>query len=194
MRSNSTAQGLTDLGGRKVCATSGSTSLTTVRTAYAKARPMTAPPKLVLVAYWTDCLVLLQQGDVTAISTDDSLLAGLAAQDPYTKIVGPPLADEPYGLAISKQHSDFVRFVNAVLARLRADASGPPVTGAGWAAGPPPRRPPVTRADRVSWPRTGGSCQDRSRVREAESGAGKEPGWQGSRMRQRRERSTLVGT
>jgi len=73
------------------------------------------------VPYWTDCLVLLQQGDVVAISTDDSILDGLAAQDPWTKIIGKPLTSEPYGLAISKQHPEFVRFVNAVLQQLRTD-------------------------------------------------------------------------
>ena len=71
--------------------------------------------------YWTDCLVLLQQGDVAAISTDDSILDGLAAQDPWTKLIGPRLTDEPYGLAISKQHPEFVRFVNAVLQQLRTN-------------------------------------------------------------------------
>jgi polar amino acid transport system substrate-binding protein len=58
---------------------------------------------------------------VAAISTDDSILDGLAAQDPWTKIIGPPLTSEPYGLAISKQHPEFVRFVNAVLQQLRTD-------------------------------------------------------------------------
>jgi polar amino acid transport system substrate-binding protein len=65
----------------------------------------------VAVPYWTDCLVLLEEGKIAAISTDDSILAGIAAQDPYTKIVGPRISDEPYGLAISRQHPDFVRFV-----------------------------------------------------------------------------------
>ncbi len=117
---NSTASGLSDLGGQKVCATSGSDSgagitdtLTTSGT----------PPVLVTVPSWTDCLVLLQQGQVAAISTDDSILAGLEAQDPFTKIVGPLLNAQPYGLAISKQHPDFVRLVNAVLARERADGA-----------------------------------------------------------------------
>ena len=109
---NSTAHSLADLRGQKVCATAGSDSLATI--AAAKAIP-------VAVTYWTDCLVLLQQGDVAAISTDDSILAGLAAQDPWTKLIGPPLTDEPYGLAISKQHPDFVAFVNAVLEQLRTD-------------------------------------------------------------------------
>jgi polar amino acid transport system substrate-binding protein len=109
---NSPARGLSDLGGQKACATIGSDSL--ARIAAASVNPVAVP-------YWTDCLVLLQQGDVAAISTDDSILTGLAAQDPWTKLVGPRLTDEPYGLAISKQHPEFVRFVNAVLQQLRTN-------------------------------------------------------------------------
>lgn len=103
---------VTDLIGRKVCAVPSTTSETYLKQHHA----------VVVEAYdWSDCLVLLQQGRVAAISTDNVILAGLAAQDPYTKIVGPLLTNEPYGLAISKQHPDFVRFVNAVLAQMRAD-------------------------------------------------------------------------
>ena len=109
---NSPAKSLADLKGQKVCATTGSDSLSVI--AKAGAVPVAVP-------YWTDCLVLLQQGDVAAISTDDSILDGLAAQDPWTKLVGGRLTDEPYGLAISKQYPEFVRFVNAVLAQLRSD-------------------------------------------------------------------------
>jgi polar amino acid transport system substrate-binding protein len=109
---NSSATSLDDLHGQKVCATRGSDSVDRIRQHKAIA---------VQVLYWTDCLVLLQQGSVAAISTDDSILDGLAAQDPWTKIIGKPLTDEPYGLAISKQHPEFVRFVNAVLQQLRTD-------------------------------------------------------------------------
>jgi len=105
----------------KVCATTGSTSLATVRAMAANLVGIGSARLSVAVPYWTDCLVLLQEGAVAAISTDDSILAGLAAQDPFTKIVGPSLSGEPYGLAISNQHPDFVRFVNAVLARMRSD-------------------------------------------------------------------------
>ncbi len=103
---------LAGLRGQQVCATNGSDSLD--RIGAAGAVPFAVP-------YWTDCLVLLQQGAVAAISTDDSILDGLAAQDPWTKLVGPRLTDEPYGLAISKQHPEFVRFVNAVLQQLRTN-------------------------------------------------------------------------
>jgi polar amino acid transport system substrate-binding protein len=109
---NSTATSLDSLHGQKVCATRGSDSVDRIR--QHKAVP-------VQVSYWTDCLVKLQQGDVAAISTDDTILDGLAAQDPWTKLIGPRLTDEPYGLAISKQHPEFVRFVNAVLQQLRTD-------------------------------------------------------------------------
>src|ERR1700722_7320927 len=111
---DSTANGLASLSGQKVCATSGSDSATLIT--HYHAIPAIVP-------YWTDCLVLLQQDQVAAISTDDSILDGLAAQDPFTKLVGPELTQEPYGLAISKQHQDFVRFVNAVLAKERTDGA-----------------------------------------------------------------------
>jgi polar amino acid transport system substrate-binding protein len=114
VQSNSRVKGIDGLGGKKVCATTGSTSITNIKDAPGHPIPVAVP-------YWTDCLVLLQQGDVAAVSTDDSILAGLAAQDPWTKIVGPRFTSEPYGLAISQQHPDFVRFVNAVLQQLRTD-------------------------------------------------------------------------
>jgi polar amino acid transport system substrate-binding protein len=106
--------GLAQLGAthQKVCATSGSDSVAHIEAAHAD--PVQVP-------YWTDCLVLLQEGQVAGISTDDSILAGLEAQDPNTVITGPSLEDEPYGLVMSKAHPDFVRFVNAALAQDRAD-------------------------------------------------------------------------
>jgi polar amino acid transport system substrate-binding protein len=115
---NSRATGLASLGGQKVCATAGSDAVDTIAS-------YPASPRLALVTVpeSTDCLVLLQQDQVAAICTDDTVLSGLAAQDPFTKVVGPPLNDQPYGLAIAKQHPDFVRFVNAVLARERADGA-----------------------------------------------------------------------
>ena len=133
----SKAASLADLRGQKVCATSGADSLAAI--VKYRAIPVTVP-------YWTDCLVLLQQGDVAAISTDDSILAGLAAQDPWTKIIGPPVSPQPYGLAISKQHPDFVRFVNAVLEQMRTDGQWA-ASYAHWIGHPVPAPPQAQYAD-----------------------------------------------
>jgi len=111
---NSPVKSLADLGGKKVCAAAGSTSIANIKAAPSHPIPVALTSAI-------DCLVLLQQGDVAAISTDDAILAGFVAQDPWTKIVGSKFTSEPYGLAIAKQHPDFVRFVNAVLQQMRTD-------------------------------------------------------------------------
>ena len=110
----SPVKGIGDMGGMRVCATAGSAPLDYIKTYMPMSIAVPAPQAI-------DCLVYLQEGRVDAISTDDSILLGFTAQDPYTKIVGPRLTDVPYGMAISQAHPDFVRFVNGVLARLRAD-------------------------------------------------------------------------
>ncbi|WP_163506648.1 glutamate ABC transporter substrate-binding protein [Fodinicola acaciae] len=105
-----------NLNGKKVCATSSSTSLGTIVAVAPKAKPVAATD-------WTDCLVMLQQDQVDAVSTDDTILAGMAAQDRYTQVVGPSLAPEPYGIAVPLGKADMVRFVNGVLERIRADGT-----------------------------------------------------------------------
>lgn len=112
--SDSSARSVKDLAGKRVCATIDSTTIQTLAGLVPRVVPYGVPQR-------TDCLVALQEGLVSAISSDDSILLGYKAQDPYTKIVGPSLAPEPYGMAISKAHPDFVRFVNGVLAQLRKD-------------------------------------------------------------------------
>jgi polar amino acid transport system substrate-binding protein len=114
--SDSNARSLSDLGGKKVCATAGSVP-------YDLITHNPAHPIAYGVPQGSDCLVALQEGKVDAISTDDSILLGFKIQDPFVKIVGPTLADAPYGIAISQAHPEFVRFVDGVLARMRADGT-----------------------------------------------------------------------
>lgn len=109
---NSGAKRLEDLGGKRVCATKKSTSLRTIVENSAKPIP-------VQVDNWSDCLILMQQGQVDAISTDDTILAGMAQQDPNVKVEGDDSKKEPYGIGIPKEHTDMVRFVNAVMDKLR---------------------------------------------------------------------------
>lgn len=115
VRKGSGISGLADLGGKPVCAPRGSTSSVNV---YA-AKPR---PELVETNNMADCLVLLQQGQVDAVSTDDSVLAGLAEQDPTTEVVGESFSAEPYGIGIPKDNKDMVRYVNAVLEEVRDGA------------------------------------------------------------------------
>ena len=133
---SSKATGVASLAGQQVCATAGSDSIGNIESYH---------PKIVQVPYITDCLVDLQQGQVAAITSDNSILEGLQAQDPFTKIVGPYLTDEPYGLAIAKDHPDFVRFVNAVLAQERADGAWR-ASYARWVGSPAPQPPPAQYA------------------------------------------------
>jgi polar amino acid transport system substrate-binding protein len=112
----STVKGLEDLGGKKVCANFGSTSLAQIAKHPAKPVPWQA-------ANWSDCLLMMQQGQVAAMSTDELILAGMAAQDPTVKLVGPKLSEEPYGIGIPKANGDMVRFVNAVLDKIRSDGT-----------------------------------------------------------------------
>jgi polar amino acid transport system substrate-binding protein len=116
VKKTSEITGIDTLGGKKVCATEGSTSLARIAAAASKPVPVQVPN-------WTDCLVMLQQNQVDAISTDDTILGGLSAQDPFTKVVGAPIGAEPYGMAMPKGNEDFVRFVNAVIQRMRTDGT-----------------------------------------------------------------------
>lgn len=105
-----------DLTGKKVCAAAGSTSIVNIQRQSSRPIAVGLPDQ-------SDCLVALQRGDVDAVSTDEAVLLGLAAQDPGVMVVGGRFTDEPYALGISQAHSEFVRFVNAVLERMRADGT-----------------------------------------------------------------------
>ena len=105
-----------DLSGRRVCVVKGTTSLSRIQ-------QISPSPIIVATVTWADCLVALQQGQVDAVSTDDAILAGLVAQDPYLHIVGPSLNEEPYGIGINLENTGLVRFVNGTLERIRRDGT-----------------------------------------------------------------------
>lgn len=115
VRADSDAKSISDLAGKKVCGPTGSTSIDNLKK-YPKIEAVAVPNH-------TDCVALFQEGAVDAITGDDAILAGFVAQDPYAKVIGPAFTSEPYGLAMSLQHPEFVRFVNAVLERERSDGA-----------------------------------------------------------------------
>ncbi|MET0425577.1 MAG: transporter substrate-binding domain-containing protein [Actinoplanes sp.] len=115
---DSQATRIEDLGGRKICSAAGSTSFDNIGKVQSKVKPVAvAKPS------FGDCLVAFQQNEVDAISTDDTILAGMAAQDPYAKVIGKAFTEEPYGMAMSPEHPEFTEFVNAVLEKNRANGT-----------------------------------------------------------------------
>jgi polar amino acid transport system substrate-binding protein len=105
-----------DLSGKRVCVAKGTTSLHRIR-------EIAPPPIVVEVVNWADCLVTLQQRQVDAVSTDDSILAGLVSQDPYLHIVGPNMGTQPYGIGVQLDNTGLVKFVNGTLERVRRDGT-----------------------------------------------------------------------
>lgn len=96
-----------DLVGQKVCSVTGSTPA-------AKLAEIGAVP--VLTDTYTNCLEPLRAGEVVAVSTDNVILAGLAAQNEGEfKVVGKPFTEEPYGIGLKKDDTDFRNFINDTL-------------------------------------------------------------------------------
>ena len=117
VRKGSDITGLSSLAGHRVCAPLGTSSMDNLIRLAPDAEPVGADNH-------TGCLVLLQEGQVDAITGDDTVLAGLASQDPYAVVLDEePFTEEPYGIGIPLDQVDMVRFVNGVLERMRADGS-----------------------------------------------------------------------
>ncbi|WP_425309136.1 glutamate ABC transporter substrate-binding protein [Ammonicoccus fulvus] len=110
--------GITDLNslaGHRVCAPNATSSLTQIQ--------QLAPEAIAVPSdSHTGCLVLFREGRVDAVTGDDTVLAGLAAQDPYAVVLaGDPFTQEPYGIGVPADQPDMARFINALLEQMRAD-------------------------------------------------------------------------
>lgn len=105
-----------DLGGKKVCGIPNSTTLDAVFA-------LPQRPTVIGMVNWLDCLTALQEGLVDAASTDLPLLYGLKIQDPNLEVVGDAMATDSYAIGIQQKNTDFVKFVNGVLERIRGDGT-----------------------------------------------------------------------
>jgi glutamate transport system substrate-binding protein len=113
---DSDIKGVEDLGGKKVCTALGSTYEETLKTQAPDA-------DLRLVDAYSECLELLQNGAVDAISTDDVILTGMIIQDDSLKLVGDELTVEPYGGGFKKDDTEFAEFLNGVLAEYKSSGA-----------------------------------------------------------------------
>ena len=108
--------GVDDLAGKNVCTALGSTY-------EANLKEQAPEAKLKLVDSYSECLELIQNGAVDAVSTDDVILTGMIIQDDTLKLVGDPLTQEPYGAGIKKDSPEMVEFVNGVFQELKDDGT-----------------------------------------------------------------------
>ncbi|WP_231699781.1 MULTISPECIES: glutamate ABC transporter substrate-binding protein [Corynebacterium] len=110
----------TDLRTKRVCVARNSTSADLIREY--------GPRELMRTNTWTDCLMAMQRHQTDAIFTDDAILSGLQAQDPYTRLIRESTSESDYGVGIAssrkgRETTGLVMQVNATLQRIRTDGT-----------------------------------------------------------------------
>ena len=86
------------LEGKKLCSVTGSTSAQ-------KVKEKVPGVNLQEFATYSECVAALASGAIDALTTDDTILAGYAAQEQYKgklKVVGQPFSEERYGIGLKK--------------------------------------------------------------------------------------------
>jgi glutamate transport system substrate-binding protein len=108
------------LTGKTLCSVPGTTSTATIQTRYGNTVTLKELPR------YSDCVTALAAGDVDAVTTDDVILAGYAAEPQYVgklKVVGKGFSDERYGVGIKKGDTAMVQKVDAALQQYVSDGS-----------------------------------------------------------------------
>ncbi|MHA3022443.1 glutamate ABC transporter substrate-binding protein [Mycobacterium sp. BMJ-28] len=103
--------------GKKLCSVSGSTPAQRIKDKY---------PGVQLQQYdtYSACVEALKTGAIDAVSTDEVILAGYAAQSPGTfKIVGKPFSEERYGIGLKKGDTDLRTKINAAITKMETDGA-----------------------------------------------------------------------
>lgn len=102
---------LKDLEGKKIGTAKGSTSEQNVKKAIPSATVLSFDD-------YPQAFLALQQGKVQAVTTDEAILAGILAKAPNKEKFEIPaiqISDEPYGLGMRKNDTNFVNFVNKTI-------------------------------------------------------------------------------
>lgn len=117
---NTDITGPNTLNGKKLCSVAGSTPAKKVKDQFAS--------QVQLQEYdtYSKCVEALNAGTIDAVTTDDVILAGFAAQAQYKgklKVVGEPFSEENYGVGIKKGDVDLCTKINAALEKMVSDGS-----------------------------------------------------------------------
>ncbi|MDX3312762.1 glutamate ABC transporter substrate-binding protein [Streptomyces sp. NPDC054884] len=108
-----------DLNKKKLCSVTGSTSAQNVKDKLAPDAQLQKYPT------YSACLTGLQSGAIEALTTDDSILAGYAAQSQFKgkfKLGGLKMSNENYGIGV-KKGSELKAKINKALEEMVADKS-----------------------------------------------------------------------
>jgi len=110
-----TIKSAADLDGKNVCSATGSTPIERIKTDYPKA-------KTTEFDVYSKCVTALLNKQVDAVTTDDAILAGYAAQyEGKLKLVGTTFSDEPYGVGVKLGDTALQNFVASSLKRHEDD-------------------------------------------------------------------------
>ena len=119
VRTDSDIAGPENLAGKKVCSVSGSTPAKRIKEEYPQAQ-------LQEFDAYSKCVVALAGKQVDAVTTDDIILAGYAAQPNYSgqfKVVGKTFSEEPYGIGLKKDDKSSCEKINEILKSAATDGS-----------------------------------------------------------------------
>ncbi|TKV56124.1 glutamate ABC transporter substrate-binding protein [Nakamurella flava] len=115
--SNTDITGPDSLNGKILCSVTGSTPAQKVKDQYS------ADAALQEFGTYTECVEALRNGAVDAVTTDNVILAGYAAQSPGLKVVGQGFSTENYGIGLQKGDTAGTEAINAALNAMIADGS-----------------------------------------------------------------------
>ncbi len=105
-------------GGKRLCSVSGSTPAQKVKDQYAQ------DVQLQEFDTYSACVEALRNGAVDAVTTDDIILAGYAAQYPgELKVVGEPFTEERYGIGLAKGDDETRTNINDAIDAMIEDGS-----------------------------------------------------------------------
>ena len=130
------------LKGKKVCSVTGSTPIGRV-----KDQQLTEPANIVEFQGYSQCVDQLLSKQVDAVTTDDAILKGFAAQQPdKLKLVGDTFSTEPYGIGLNKDDSALRNKINDVLQTAETDGTWKKIyDGTLGKSGSPADPPPLQR-------------------------------------------------
>ncbi|MEU3016739.1 MULTISPECIES: glutamate ABC transporter substrate-binding protein [unclassified Nocardiopsis] len=110
---NSDINGPEDLDGKVLCSASGS------RSAHNITEEMEIDAELREAGNYSECLELLSNGTVDAVTTDNTILAGFAAQNPDNfRMVNNPFGEEKYGVGLPQGSTERCEDINAAITKM----------------------------------------------------------------------------